>query len=283
MKLFIQGLVLICVLITSTVNANLLQNGNFDDVDANIDELYYSTYGQTRLLTELGDWDCGTYTCTGALDDDNLKKYSDGNPRIKNWGIYDTIPFWQTISNDSNDNAIEVIYSDDDSKNSPIDGVAAQSGNLFVELDLDLKGLKYNSAIGQTLNGLIEGMFYELSFFYQPRTDGADDNGINLYWFDGGLSAFDYDEDIVLSANSNTIDWVNVSGKDSGGWKKYSDKFEATSEEMSIAFSGFGFSNGLGGFIDTASVTQVPEPKVLALMLVGFLGFAVRKKVLSRS
>lgn len=248
MKLIIRSLVLASVFLSVSANAGLLVNGNFDEVDHTQSAEIYGGFAQPYL---------------DELDENTFN----------NWGLFDAIPGWQTLPLLSNPiNHVEVLHT-----GANTGGVEAHSGDLFVELDLDVDGAQYNSAIGQTLNDLIEGMFYELSFYYQPRTDGEDDNGINLHWLEGELSGFDLTQDIVLTADSNTDEWVTVDGKDDGGWKQYYGSFEATSDTMSFAFSGFGNVNGNGGFIDTASVIQVPEPSVFALMLIGLFGFVVRK------
>ncbi|NQY88105.1 MAG: PEP-CTERM sorting domain-containing protein [Colwellia sp.] len=246
MKLIIRSLILVGVFLSLSANAGLLVNGDFDVVDHSQSAEIYDAYAQPYL---------------DELDENTFN----------NWGLFTSIPGWTTLPL-MGDSYVEVLHT-----GANTGGVEAHSGGLFVELDLDVGGATYNSAIGQTLNDLIEGMFYELSFYYQPRTDADDDNGINAYWFEGDLSGFDLMQNIVITADSNTNEWVNVVGTDDDGWKQYTGVFEATSSTMTFAFSGFGTVNGNGGFIDTASVTQVPEPSVFALMLMGLFGLVVRK------
>jgi hypothetical protein len=42
----------------------------------------------------------------------------------------------------------------------------------------------------QSLNSLTIGAEYLLEFYYKPRTNSTNDNGINVYWYD---TAIDFD------------------------------------------------------------------------------------------
>lgn len=225
------------------VNAALLINGDFDEVSHD-----YQGISQNRYLDEL----------SGS----------------ENWDIFEEIPGWSVLTG----SGVEVLHTGANTggQAGSADDVQAQTQNLFIELDLDQSdNLNHNSAIGQTMSGLILGSLYEISFYYQPRTANENDNGINVHLFDGDLdSTFDNTQDIIYSVDFNTLDWQELLG-----WELFATQFVATDEEMTLAFSGFGTSNGQGGFLDSVDVKAVPEPSVLALMLCGLFGLAFRKKV----
>ncbi len=119
---------------------------------------------------------------------------------------------------------------------------------------------------------------YEFDFYYQPETANADDNGI-YFGIDGWYNWF--------------VDATTATGS---GWQKVSQTFYTASDDSyDVYFSVFGDfgtigGNGLGGFIDSASLDiydpvpvpvtgTVPEPGTMLLLGAGLLGIvAARKK-----
>jgi hypothetical protein len=92
--------------------------------------------------------------------------------------------------------------------------VAAQSGNQYIELDSSRSrggagdASLTNSAMTVTLTDLDAGD-YLLNYFYQPRTNTADDNIIGVYFDEGDDPLF---STLVDTANGVGADgWVGVS------------------------------------------------------------------------
>ncbi|WP_286263341.1 PEP-CTERM sorting domain-containing protein [Thalassotalea atypica] len=244
-------LVLSGFIFSINANANLLVNGNFDEV-GNVGEY-------------AGEVIYAAQNPNPTLDKLNADSFF-------NWGLFSEIPSWQTLPLSDHDGLVEVLHTGANV------GVVAHSGDLFLEFDLDDDGFQYNGAIGQTVMGLTVGNSYRLSFYYQPRTDTAGDNDVNIHAFEGDLSGFDATQNIVTSASSDRVAWQNVEGKDANGWKQYSVKFTATSDTMSIAFAGAGNVNGQGGFIDSADLTQIPEPAYIFALGLAIMGMSRLRK-----
>lgn len=170
------------------------------------------------------------------------------------WGVYSSLPGWSVYQGAG----VEVQRSGT--------VVNAQDGNYYVELDSH--GTNSNSFITQKIDGLTVGNDYNLSFFYQARTDyGMNDNGIDVYW--GGPTTNDMD--LVLGIENQKASNMN-------GWEQYILTLEATAESMYIGFNADGQENTLGGFIDNVTLTEAPEPSTLALLGLGLVAFGIRRK-----
>lgn len=161
------------------------------------------------------------------------------------WKVFDNIPGWTAQSGPG----IEV------QRNTV---VQAHSGDQYIELDSHSK--PGNSQMGQ--NVYLGAGSYLFEFFYQPRTNHNDDNGIN--YFIGDLFSWSVD-----GTSSTWPDWGLVS-----------QTFEIVrAGDYNVGFNAFGdrgFTGGntLGGFIDSASLTPVPEPATMFLFGTGLLGLA---------
>jgi hypothetical protein len=173
------------------------------------------------------------------------------------WDVYGSLPGWSTLSG----RGIEVQAT----------GVvvSAHSGNHYIELDSHPNG----SLSGSTNSAMYQDVLlgtgqYELSFFYRPRTNSLNDNGISL-----------------LLNNINVLSVDNTSGKQNA-WAQFSTQFTVLTQGVQrITFAAGGNANQLGGFLDTISLTkqseitaQTPEPASLALMGAALTGLALLRR-----
>lgn len=132
---------------------------------------------------------------------------------------------------------------------------SAFDGVNFVELDTTA-----NSWISQTLNTVF-GATYTLNFAYANRPDhlGAASNG--LTWSVGDLAG-------LVGNNTAT------------NWQTFSTTFTGTGSPMTLRFAAAGTSDSYGTSLDKVSVTAVPEPQSIALLLAGLaaMGVVVRRR-----
>ena len=168
------------------------------------------------------------------------------------WGVFNSIDGWYT----SDGSGIEI------QRNTV---TTAQDGSQYVELDSH--NGSSNSSMSQDLFGLTVGQTYQLDFWYKARTGATNDNGINVSWGESpDLSPFTYA--------------FNVDGIAPMPWTLVTGFLTATAAEMTLTFSATGNENTLGGFIDNVSLkaASVPEPATIALLGLGLLGFASRRR-----
>ncbi len=180
----------------------------------------------------------------GQVKNTNLADFQQKN---RGWDIFEVIPGWFT----SVGNGIEIH------KNIV---TSSQDGNQHVELDSHRRSGS-NSMMTQTLTSLIIGNEYQLEYYYKPRTNNQNDNGINVYWFETG-TVFD-----------NSISAMHTSDgtrRQQPNWQLQTMSFTAQATSMDLSFAATGTQNTLGGLIDNVSlvnVTQVPEPSTLIMFL----------------
>ncbi|MCK6407236.1 MAG: DUF642 domain-containing protein [Rhodocyclaceae bacterium] len=167
------------------------------------------------------------------------------------WQVFSSIPGWTTFTGAG----IEVRNN--------VAGVA-QHGVQFVELDSH--GVNPNSAMQQQLS-TIGGQNYTLSFWYSPRPSTAsrpsDTNNISVFWNGATLLP-------TLSGTNNT---------GSHNWQQYSYTVTGTGSDI-LRFGALGTQDTYGGSLDNVSVTAVPEPGSLAMILagLGLMGGVVRRR-----
>ena len=123
-------------------------------------------------------------------------------------------------------------------------------------------------AISQTINGLVAGQTYNVSFYW-----GA----AQQFGFTGPT----FDEwQVSLGAETHTTGTVNLANHGFYGWVQTTLGFTATSASEVLSFFANGGPGGVPPFalLDGVSLTaSVPEPASLALLLAGFAGIgAVR-------
>ncbi|UTW55965.1 PEPxxWA-CTERM sorting domain-containing protein [Kordiimonas sp. SCSIO 12610] len=177
------------------------------------------------------------------------------------WGVFQNVsPGWYTIDGAG----IEIQRSGT--------VVDAQDGTFYVELDShNFDGASNdgsNTLMGQTLFGLGAGS-YELSFYYQARTNNPDsDNGIRA----------------AIGGQELLIDTIR-SAPGGNSWQRYTLDFVLqTAGDVELTFGAFGRENTLGGFIDNVSVVAVPEPATWLMMILGFgmVGLQIRRRKATR-
>jgi len=240
---FIKSLLISACLVSATANAGLITNGSFEVLDESQLNLALAVNGP--LTEDLGG------AVTDVVDMGDMNSSGD-------WGIFASIPGWQTLLGQG----LELQYS----------GTVAdaQDGNIYMEMDTNPELAPSNVGIMQEVNNLVIGTKYRLSFYTQARTATLDDNKLNVLWFDA-LESYEIntgDEQLFSPAYSGSArTWVYT----------FVD-FVATSEDMKIAFTGAGNATGKGALLDNISLVEVPEPHILALMLIGLAGFSLRRK-----
>jgi hypothetical protein len=212
-------------------NASLITNGSFEQLE----------------FTD-------NYQSIGTVRNTNLQAY---NNKSRMWDVFYNLPGWTT----SYGNGIEL------QKNVV---TRSQDGSQHVELDSHPRGAS-NAVMTQTIDSLTIGSDYLLEFYYKPRTNNTNDNGINVFWYN---SADDFD--LALQADFSTDSTRRLTPN----WALQTVTFTAQAKSMDLSFGSFGIQNTLGGLIDNVSLKQiasVPEPSMLVMFVLG-LGFILARQ-----
>lgn len=217
--------------LSSFVNASLITNGSFE-------QTIFSD-GSTSL---------------GSVFKTNLQAYDHKNSA---WDVFYTLPGWETTFGNGIELQKNVVTQ-------------SQDGQHHVELDSHLYGSS-NAVMTQTLKSLIVGADYQLEFYYKPRTNNVNDNGINVFWYDTAID-FNLDMDAVLVTDSTNRLTPN--------WALQSVSFTAKAQSMNLSFASFGIQNTLGGLIDNVSLERVavPEPPMFVLFFMAIALIVVRQQ-----
>ncbi|OUR61079.1 hypothetical protein A9Q74_11190 [Colwellia sp. 39_35_sub15_T18] len=217
-----------------------------------------STISQASLITN-GSFEQTTFadysTSVGAVFNTDLHAYEN---KSRAWDVFYRLPGWVT----THGNGIEL------QKNVV---TRSQDGSHHVELDSHPRGAS-NAVMTQTLNSLTVGADYLLEFYYKPRTNGKNDNGINVFWYDAATT-FDLDMQAVLASDSRRRLTPN--------WVLQSVSFTAQAQSMNLSFAAFGRQNSLGGLIDNVSleqVTTVPEPSMFIFFIMAVAALVMRQQ-----
>jgi len=185
----------------------------------------------------------------GVIFKTNLSAYEN---KGRAWDVFTDLPGWRTTFGNGIELQKNVVSQ-------------SQDGSHHVELDSHMRGSS-NAVMTQTLSSLSIGAEYLLAFYYKPRTNNANDNGINVYWYDTS-TAFDLNMPTAFTADSTrslTPDWA-----------LQSVSLTAQSSTMDLSFASFGRQNTLGGLVDNISLvqtTEVSEPSTIAMFFAAGFG-----------
>lgn len=219
-------------------NASLITNGSFEQL----------TFSDNSLSH-------------GSIYNTNLQAYENKN-RV--WDVFYNLPGWVT----SYGNGIEL------QKNVV---TQSQHGSHHVELDSHPYGAS-NAVMTQSLDSLTIGSNYLLEFYYKPRTNNQNDNGINVFWYDSAINF-----DLALDVDFSTESIRNLTPD----WALQTVIFTAQAASMNLSFGSYGTQNTLGGLIDNISLnkvaslkpaTSVPEPSMLIMFIIGLALIAARQR-----
>ena len=152
----------------------------------------------------------------------------------------------------SGDGNVDLVLNGDYSIN------LAGGHNVFV----DLNGTPGSPAFQHSVDGLIAGQTYNLSFDLAGNHRGNPNDSVTVN-FGGSSSTFS-----VADANAD--------------FSRFSLSFLATDRSANISFMD-NFTEGnrnRGTLLDNVSVTAVPEPEVYGMMLmgIGLVGFVARRR-----
>lgn len=222
---------------SAVANASLITNGSFE-------QLTFDDNSQSH----------------GIVFNTDLQSYK---TRSRAWDVFTHLPGWET----SYGNGIEL------QKNVV---TRSQNGAHHVELDSHPRGAS-NAVMSQTIDSLTIGNNYLLEFYYKPRTNNLNDNGINVFWYDSKI-----DFNLDLQVNYSTDSTRNLTPN----WTLQTVTFIAQAVSMDLSFGSFGQQNTLGGLIDNISLnhlssrqpTTVPEPSMLILFSIGLALLMARQR-----
>ena len=161
------------------------------------------------------------------------------------WEIFSEIPGWSLVSGPS----IEIQRG--------VGGWSAYDGEQWVELDSDengpgnghFSGEGGSSSIEQSIE-TIPGGEYLLTFAFSARP-GVNDNQLLV----------EFDDEVVLEASASGT------GLDNTSWELYELIVTASSDITTLRFSDMSVSNTLGTLLDGVSMTALPGPAVLGVLL----------------
>ena len=214
-----------------------------------------STLSHASLITN-GSFEQTTFadnkTSVGSVFNTNLQAYQN---KKRAWDVFQTLPGWVTTYGSGIELQKNVVTH-------------SQDGSHHVELDSHPRGAS-NAVMTQTLDSLTIGADYLLEFYYKPRTNRKNDNGINVFWYDSTID-FSLDMQAAFVADSTRRLMKN--------WTLHSVLFTAQAESMNLSFASFGRQNTLGGLLDNVSVEKVPEPSMIVLFLSGLSFLVMRKR-----
>ncbi len=149
------------------------------------------------------------------------------------------------------------LYSQTTTPSTSFNNASPTGGNFIGE------DSAYNTtAITQTVNGLVVGRNYSLSFYWA----GAQQTG-----FSGATTE---QWQVTLGASTQSTSVVNIASQGFSGWMYKSMNFVATSASEQLSFLAIGTPSGVPPFalLSNVSLVQAPEPAGIATLLIGVVG-----------
>lgn len=145
---------------------------------------------------------------------------------------------------------------------------ASPTGGNFVSSD----PVYFPAPIAQTINGLVVGKSYTLTFSYAlAQQMGFAGANLNDYW------------DVSLGSTSQKTDALSIGTAGFSGWKESTMTFKATTSSELLSFLAKSGPAGAPPFLllDGVSLTAaVPEPSTWGMLLggLGLVGFMARRR-----
>lgn len=173
----------------------------------------------------------------------------------RSWDVFTSIPGWTTDSGAG----IEV------QTNRTLSSIDAHSGQHYIELDSHPKATSNSSMVQTIMLGIGT---YKLSFWYSPRNGDAGSNGIEY--------------SVTGAAPNNNVLLLNgltgpsaANGTSVGNWTQFTSRFTVATGDspVHLKFEATGKANTLGGFVDSVSISAVPVPAGLPMLLTAVAGF----------
>jgi hypothetical protein len=175
-------------------------------------------------------------------------------PDTGNWRVYDTVGDDLSWSNTVGA-GIEI------QTNSTLGFINAHDGDQYVELDSDTGNgginATTNSAMTRTVN--LTAGWYELIWYYFPRTNNSGDDNLIEVFVDGFGEALGTNPigSASLKRDGSVTDWVQIAN---------TFYVDGTKNDYGLTFRAGGTANELGGFIDSVTLSAVPLPASVLLL-----------------
>jgi hypothetical protein len=233
--LALLGWLLAAVAPPALAQPNLVTNGTFAVTGIN-QSFQFGTYGgYTSSTSSLAGW-----------SSPNGYNYVFVPTDVLAAGQYGNLSLWSPASSPASANGFTN---------------ASPTGGNFVAAD----GAFGTEAITQTISGLTVGRTYRVSFAWA----GAQQSG-----FTGATTDF---WTVKFGTVSQSTSTVSVADKGFSGWMNQTFQYVAASSSQVLSFLATGTPSGVPPFalLANVSVTQVPEPAGVTILLTGMMGLLV--------
>jgi hypothetical protein len=164
------------------------------------------------------------------------------------WGQFSTLTGWSQLNGDSFEIQLAKNFQTPSTGYyNAFDKSSSDNSAHYLEINSNTLGV-----VAQTLQ-TISGQSYKLSFDYSGRSDSGTGNNskADVYW----------GSQLVASLNETP----------NSGWKSFDFTLSATGQSTVLKFVSTAPSTNpsYGSFLDAVSVTAVPEPGSMAMLLAG--------------